>query len=215
MSEKFNTSQNPIKLYRNPKSGHCHRVELMLALLNLPYDIIDLDMVNGAHKHPEYLKKSPFGQVPAIDDNGLLLADSNAIITYLACHYGNEAEWAGRTAEERALIQQWLSIAAGEIASGPAAARLVTVFGAELDHDAAKAKAIKLFDVMNSLLAGKNFLVSDRLTLADIACYSYIAHAPEGGVYLDNYPNIRNWLASVAEQAGFIAMATSPIPKSV
>ncbi|MEM9763978.1 MAG: glutathione S-transferase, partial [Pseudomonadota bacterium] len=46
----------PIKLYRNPKSGHCHRVELMLAFLDLPYETIDLDMANGAHKAPDYLK---------------------------------------------------------------------------------------------------------------------------------------------------------------
>ena len=70
----------PIKLYRTPKSGHCHRVELMLALLDLPYETIDLDMANGAHKAPDYLKISPFGLVPAIDDGGFTLSDSNAIL---------------------------------------------------------------------------------------------------------------------------------------
>ena len=60
----------PIKLYRNPKSGHCHRVELLLAFLGLPYETIDLDMANGAHKAPEYLKISPFGKVPAIGREG-------------------------------------------------------------------------------------------------------------------------------------------------
>ncbi|MEM9899113.1 MAG: glutathione S-transferase N-terminal domain-containing protein, partial [Pseudomonadota bacterium] len=67
----------PVKLYRNPKSGHCHRVELMMAFLDVPYETIDLDMANGAHKAPEYLKISPLGQVPAIDDNGVTLSDSN------------------------------------------------------------------------------------------------------------------------------------------
>lgn len=56
----------PIKLYRTPKSGHCHRVELMLAFLELPYETVDLDMVNGAHKAQSFLEISPFGLVPRL-----------------------------------------------------------------------------------------------------------------------------------------------------
>lgn len=201
---------SPIKLFRNPKSGHCHRVELMMSFLGIPYETVDLDMVNGAHKDPEYLKISPLGQVPSIDDNGTTLSDSNGILTYLVNRYG-DGEWTGKTPVEKAQIQRWLSIAAGEIASGPAAARLVTVFGASLDHASAKAKAHALFAVMNAELEGKTFLVGDRLTIADVAGYSYIAHAPEGGVSLAAYPNIRAWLARIEAQPNFVGMAKSPI----
>ncbi|WP_018690420.1 glutathione S-transferase [Ahrensia kielensis] len=200
----------PVKLYRNPKSGHCHRVELMLALLDLPYETIDLDMANGAHKATNYLKISPLGQVPAIEDSGVSLCDSNAIITYLAERYGNASDWVGRSPIEKAQIQRWLSIAAGEIAYGPCSARLVTVFGVNLDHEEAKAKAYTLFKVMNEHLAKRDWLVSDRPTLADIAGYSYIAHAPEGGVSLNPYPNIRTWLVRIESLPKFIGMARSP-----
>ncbi|MEM8789050.1 MAG: glutathione S-transferase [Pseudomonadota bacterium] len=212
MNTKFPSAAGAIKLYRNPKSGHCHRVELMMSFLGLPYEPVDLDMANGAHKAPDYLKISPFGQVPAIDDNGVTLWDSNGIITYLADIYGDDHNWIGQDPEEKAEIQRWLSVAAGEIASGPCAARLVTVFGAGLDHDAAKAKAHALFKVMEVCLAGRDFLVGERLTLADVAGYSYIAHAPEGGVSLDAYPNIRAWLANIEAQPNFIGMAKSPLP---
>lgn len=215
MNTIFPKENSPIKLYRNPKSGHCHRVELMLALLDLPYETVDLDMANGAHKAPEYLKLSPLGQVPAIDDNGTTLSDSNAILTYLVAAYGEEADWAGRTPLERADIQRWLSIAAGEIAYGPCAARLVTVFGAPLDHAAAKAKAHGLFKVMDAHLAERSYLVAGRLTLADVAGYSYIAHAPEGGVSLDAYPHIRAWLSGIEAQPRFVAMVRSPLPETV
>ncbi len=204
---------SPVKLYRNPKSGHCHRVELMLALLDVPYETVDLDMANGAHKAPEYLKIAPLGQVPAIDDNGVTLSDSNGIIAYLAKRYGEADNWAGRTPVEAAEIQRWLSIAAGEIAYGPCAARLVTVFGVPLDHEQAVAKAHALFKVMNEHLDGKTFLVAERLTLADIAGYSYIAHAPEGGVSLDAYPHIQSWLARIEALPKFIGMAKSPLPE--
>ena len=205
----------PIKLYRNPKSGHCHRAELMMSLLGVSYETIDLDMANGAHKAPDYLKISPLGQVPAIDDDGVTLSDSNGIITYLVETYATDYNWTGRTPEEKAQVQRWLSVAAGEIAYGPCAARLVTVFGAPLDHAGAVAKAHALFKVMDAALDGASFLVSDRITLADIAGYSYIAHAPEGGVSLAAYPNIRAWLERIEAQPNFVPMATSPIPDAV
>ncbi len=212
MNALFPTDAESVKLYRNPKSGHCHRVELMLALLDVPYETVDLDMANGAHKAHDYLEISPFGQVPAIDDNGVTLSDSNAIITYLADRYGDTADWTGRDSIEKAQIQRWLSVAAGEIAAGPCAARLVTVFGAAFDHDACIAKSHALFKVMEKHLDGKSFLVAERLTLADIAGYSYIAHAPEGGVSLEPYTNIRAWLGNIEAQSRFVPMVRSPIP---
>lgn len=204
-------NDQPVKLYRNPKSGHCHRVELMLALLEIPYENVDLDMANGAHHEPDYLKISPLGQVPAIDDNGVALADSNAIIVYLVERYGDPALWIGTDPVEKARVQRWLSIAAGEIAAGPCAARLVTVFGAPLDYEGAKAKAHKLFMMMDAHLDGRDWLAADRPTLADIAGYSYIVHAPEGGVGLADYPHVRAWLARIEALPRFIGMARSPV----
>jgi len=93
MNLKFRNNIQPIKLYRNPKSGHSHRAELMLALLDLPYETVDLDMANGAHKAPDYLEISPFGQVPAIDDSGTTLSDSNGILVYLVSRYGDDHKW--------------------------------------------------------------------------------------------------------------------------
>lgn len=119
MNVKFPKANAPIKLYRHPLSGHCHRVQLMMSLLDVPYETIDLDMDNGAHKTPSYLKISPFGQVPAIDDNGITLTDSNAIIIYLEKKYNNDYEWYPQDPVQAAEVQRWLSVAAGEIAYGP------------------------------------------------------------------------------------------------
>lgn len=203
-------TRSPVILYRHPKSGHCHRVELMLSLLGLPYRTVDLDMAAGAHKAPDYRAISPLGQVPAIEDDGVTLSDSNAILVYLAARHGAASAWQGRNPVEAAEIQRWLSIAAGEIASGPCAARLVTLFDADLDHDAAVARSHALLSVMEAHLRGRDWLAADRVTLADIAGYSYVAHAPEGGVGLGAYPAIRAWLARVEALEGFVGMARSP-----
>ncbi|UTW44980.1 glutathione S-transferase [bacterium SCSIO 12696] len=212
MNPKFSESNDPIKLYRNPLSGHCHRVELMLSLLDLPYETVDLDMVNGAHKAPEYLEISPFGQVPAIDDNGTTLSDSNAIITYLERKYNDGYEWLPQDPVQAAEVQRWLSVAAGEIAHGPCAVRLVKLFGVELDYDVAKQKTERFFDVLEPLLKERSYLAGDNITLADIAGYSYISHVPEGGVSLEPYPAIRDWLQRVEAQPRFVGMARSPLP---
>lgn len=202
----------PIKLYRNPKSGHCHRVELMLAFLKLPYETVDLDMENGEHKKPDFLKISPFGLVPAIDDSGYTLSDSNAILVYLNHQYAIDSRWIPQAPEEAAEVQHWLSVAADNIYSGPCAARLVTVFGAPLDHEAAVRKSHELFKIMDTHLAERDWLATGNITIADVAGYSYIAHAPEGGVDLEPYPNIRAWLSRIESQPHFVGMAKSPIP---
>lgn len=203
----------PIKLYRNPMSGHCHRVELMLAFLDVPYETIDLDMANGAHKAPDYLKVSPFGLVPAIDDGGYTLADSNAILVYLVQTYAKDSHWMPADPKDAAEVQRWLTVAADNIYSGPCAARLVKVFGVPLDHQASLRKAHDLFKVMDAHLKDRVWLATDKITIADVAGYSYIAHAPEGGVDLAPYGNIRKWLSGIEAHPGFVPMASSPIPE--
>lgn len=203
----------PVTLYRNPKSGHCHRVELMLAFLGLAYETVDLDMENGAHKAADYLMISPFGLVPAIDDNGYRLSDSNAILVYLTRAYAKDTGWNPTEPKAAAEVQRWLTIAADNIFSGPCAARLVKVFGVSLDHRAALARAHDLFKVMEGHLQDRDWLATDRITIADVAAYSYVAHAPEGGVDLSPYANIRAWLGRIEAEPNFVPMARSPIPE--
>ena len=194
-----------IRLHTTLLSGHGHRVKLFLTLLDLPFEVIELDMRAGDNRRPEYLKLNPFGQVPTIEDGDTVLFDSNAILVYLAKRYG-DASWQPEDALGAAAVQRWLSLAAGQIAYGPCAARLVTVFGAPLHLDTAQNIALKLFEVLDAELANKDFAAGDRVSIADIAAHTYIAHAPEGGISLEPYPNIRAWLRRVEALPRFIAM---------
>lgn len=195
-----------INLYRHALSGHAHRAELMLSLLGVEANIIDVDLMSGAHKSPEFLQKNRFGQVPVLEDDGVTVADSNAILVYLATKYDLERIWLPMDAAEAADVQRFLSVAAGPVASGPAAARLVNVFGAGLDHQKAIDTAYALFDVLEAHLVGRTWLATDHATIADVANYAYIAHAPEGDISLENYPNIRTWLGRIEALPGFVAM---------
>lgn len=198
----------PIRLYTTLLSGHGHRVKLFLTLLDLPFEVVELDMKAGDNRKPAYLALNPFGQVPTIQDGEITLFDSNAILVYLAKRYG-DASWLPEDPLGAATVQRWLSLAAGQIAYGPCAARLVTVFGAPLDHESAKKIAVKLFDVLERELADKAFAAGNQVTIADIAAHTYIAHAPEGGVSLEPYPNIRAWLRRVEALPRFVAMPST------
>lgn len=195
-----------MKLYGIPLSGHTHRAHLFLNLLNLPHDYVQVNLAAGEHKQEPFLSMNAFGEIPVLQDGEVVLGDSNAILVYLASKYDDSGRWLPRDPVAAAQVQRWLSAAAGKIAYGPAAARLVTVFNAPRDHEAAKAIAARLFDVMESELQGRQWLVGEHATIADVAGYSYIAHAPEGGVSLKPYPNIRAWLDNVRALPGFIAM---------
>lgn len=200
-----------IKLYRYPLSGHSHRIENFLSILGVDAEIITVDLVEGEHKTPEFLKKNVFGAVPVLEDGPITIADSNAILIYLASKYDAKRQWLPLGAEEAANVQRFLSVAAGEIAYGPAAARLVTVFGASLDHEAAIESAHALLETLETHLEGRDWLAGDHATIADIADYTYIAHAPEGNVSLGSYPNIRAWLKRVEALPGFTPMQATAI----
>ena len=201
----------PIRLYGHPISGHVHRVRLMLSLLGLPFEEVAVDFATREHKRPEFLARNPFGQVPVIEDGGFTLADSNAILVYLAGTYDAARRWWPIEPQAQSQVQRWFSVAAGPLAYGPAAARVAVLFQRP-DNPAARAIAEQLFATMEGLLAGHDWLAADHATLADVALYSYTAHAPEGAVALEPSPALRRWLARVEALPGFVGMVRSPLP---
>lgn len=200
-----------IKLYRYPLSGHSHRVELFLSILGLEAVIIDVDLANGEHKQETFLNKNIFGQVPVLEDGPITISDSNAILVYLASKYDSHRNWLPLGNEESAAVQQFLSIAAGEIAHGPASARLITVFGAEYDAETLIKNSHAFLETLEAHLTNRDWLAGEQATIADISNYTYIAHAPEGNVSLNYYPNIRAWLKRVESVPGFISMQSTAI----
>ncbi|HEY1996983.1 glutathione S-transferase [Paraburkholderia sp.] len=198
----------PIRLHTTLLSGHGHRVKLFLTLLDLPFTVVELNMKAGDNRTPEFLALNPFGEVPVIEDGDLVLSDSNAILVYLARKYGDKS-WLPDDPLGAAAVQRWLALAAGKIAYGPCAARLVTLFDAPRDLPAAQQIAADLFKVLDNEMRDKTFAVGDTPTIADVAAHSYIAHAPEGGVSLEPYPHLRAWLKRVEALPRFVPMPAS------
>lgn len=199
-----------IVLHGTELSGHAHRVALLLRMLGLPYRFVAAPP--EVRRTPEFLKLNPLGQIPVLEDGPLVLADSNAIMVYLVRRYAPGSPWLPEEPVAAAQVQRWLSIAAGEVMHGCAIARAIKQFNAPLDHKQAVRLAERLLRFMEQHLAGRAWLAADHPTLADLACYSYVAHVPEGGVSLEPYPAVRAWLGRVEALPAFVPMPKSPIP---
>lgn len=198
-----------IKLYDFPLSGHAHRVRLMLSLLGLEHELIHVDLANGEQRKDDFLALNPFGVVPVLVDGDVVLRESTAILVYLASRYA--PDWLPTEPAQLAQVQAWLATANKDVVTGPGAARLVTVFGANFDQPALIEKSHALLAIIDKHLADRDWLAVERVSVADIAAYSYIAHAPEGHVSLDAYANVRRWLAAIEALPGFVGMPKTDV----
>jgi glutathione S-transferase len=200
----------PLVLHGTPLSGHVHRVEILLLMLGLPYRVVPApaEIRRGA----DFRRLNPLGQVPVLEDGDLVLADSAAIMVYLVRRYAPGSPWLPDAPAAAAAVQRWLSVAAGEVRYGPAEARMTALWGLPGDPARAAGIARDLLRFMEAHLADRRFLAAGHPTLADLACYAYVAHAPEGGIGLDPYPAIRAWLVRVEALPGFKPMPRSPLP---
>jgi glutathione S-transferase len=206
-------TQPQIVLHGTPLSGHAHRVELLLLALELPYRYEPAPA--EVRRSEAFRRLNPLQQIPVIEDGDVTLADSNAIMVYLVRRYAPGSSWLPDEPVEAANVQRWLSIAAGEVMHGPANARLIAQFGLKDDIARAARIARQLLGFMNDHLGSREFLAADHPTLADLACYSYVAHAPEGGIPLTPYPAVERWIARIEALPFFKPIPPSPWPQPV
>jgi glutathione S-transferase len=208
------TTARPIRLYHHPLSGHVHRVELLLTLLGLPFERVPIDVFKREQRGAAFLAINPFGQLPVIEDGETTLADSNAILVYLAKRYDASHTWLPEDAVGASRVQRWLSVAANQLANGPANVRFAALIGRPCDPALAQ-QSTQLFTLIDAQLASQPFIAADHPTIADLALYSYTAHAPEGGLSLEPYPNLRAWLGRIEALPRFVGMKRSPVPAAV
>ncbi len=195
-------------------SGNGYKVRLLLAQLGIPFRRIEYDTARGETRTPDFLARiNPNGRVPVLEtDAGELLAESDAILFYLAD--GTPFLPDGRL--ERARVLQWMFFEQYSHEPNIAVARAwVHVFGLEMTEERRLALEAKrrlgydALDVMERHLAGDDFFVGGRYTVADIALYAYTHVAHEGGFDLAAYPAVRAWMGRVAAQPGHVPITQS------
>ena len=194
-----------MKLYDFELSGNAYRIRLMLALLGRDYEAVPLKLMQGEQREPAFLKLNPRGQVPTLDDDGTVVWDSLAILVYLARKYGGE-KWLPLDAEGMAEVMQWLAVMENEVLYGLARARVIVKFKRPGNLEEAQLLGRKALDVLEQRLVARPWLALDRVTIADVGCFPYVALAPEGEIPLDNYPGVRKWIERIKALPGFVPM---------
>ena len=195
-----------MKLYNVADSGNSYKVRLLLSQLKIPCEIVEVDILSGASRTPEFLKINPNGRTPVLDDNGSLLAESNAILAYLA----RDTKYLPENRKKFALVFQWLFFEQYSHEPFIATSR----FWLQHKPDTPERSALlaskrdggwAALKIMEDQLTESEFFVNDY-SIADIALFAYTHVADEGGFPLDDFPKVREWIQRVTAQPGFIAM---------
>jgi glutathione S-transferase len=193
-------------LHGFPLSANTYRVRLLLNLLSVPHELRKVDLLQGEHKRPPFRALHPLGLVPVLEDQGRVLWDSHALLVYLAEKYGP----AFLPDEARPEILQWLFFDATELHHGIGLARNHFAFRVPLDVAPVLTRARAALDVMNARLSERAFLELDRATLADVACYPFIAVLPEAGLDPEAWPHVISWARRIEALPGFVPMPRLP-----
>jgi glutathione S-transferase len=199
-----------IRLYDFERSGSCYKVRLLLNILKVSCERIPVDFVGKEHKTDHFLKINPLGEIPVLEDGAVRLRDAQAILVYIAREYDSSNTWFPDAPDAMGPIMQWLSFAGNELMAA-AGARLVKILNYPLDLPALQARAIASFRILDAHLSDREFLELGHPTIADIACFPYVAMAGEAGIDLKPYPNILRWIDRIRQIPGFTPMPGIPM----
>jgi glutathione S-transferase len=195
------------KLYDYRPSGNGYKVRLLLTQLQIPYEYIEKNIIQGETRTPEFLAINPNGRIPVLElESGVYLSESNAILTYLS----EGTDFLPGDRLQRAYMMQWLFFEQYSHEPYIATSRFWLTHGLAEEKKQAlaekQAPGYSALGVMETRLIQHPFLVSDRYTIADIALYAYTHVAEEGGFHLENYPGIRAWIDRVQAQPHYKAI---------
>jgi glutathione S-transferase len=198
-----------MKLYNVAYSGNSYKVRLLLAHLKIPCEIIEVDILNGASRTPEFLKINPNGRTPVLDDDGFILAESNAILAYLARgtqflpddrkQFGQVLQW---MFFEQYSHEPFIATSRFWLQHKPDSAEKTALLASKREGGWAALKIIEAHLAKNDFFVG-------NYSIADIALFAYTQVANEGGFPLNDLPNIGSWIERVINQPRFVPMYSS------
>ncbi|MEM9491779.1 MAG: glutathione S-transferase family protein [Myxococcota bacterium] len=196
-----------MRLYDYPLSGNCYKIRLLLAQLGWDYERIELDLLAGEARTPDFLAKNPHGRLPLLElDDGSCIAESNAILWYLA----QNTPYLPADPVVSAQILRWMFWEQNTLEPPLAGARFLLKFAGKTEANESVSKrqerAEKALMHMELHLGVRPYFVGDRYTIADTCLYGYSHVAPDAGLALDGYPAISGWLDRVAAQPGYMPM---------
>jgi glutathione S-transferase len=193
-----------IRVHATKASINGYKVRLLLAMLGVPYELVELDMYGGEHKREPFLSLNPFGQMPALQDGAFSIADSHACLVYLARKYDPSGRWLPADAEGEAKVAEWLSKSANEVHQGPwmKRAKVRRPEAIKVPSEEIDARCDHILRIMDAQLATRDWLALGRATIADISCFGPISMLKVSGYDTDQWPHVTRWLDRVKALPG-------------
>ncbi|UJF17046.1 glutathione S-transferase family protein [Vibrio sp. SS-MA-C1-2] len=197
-------------IYSFPYSLPSYRARLAASMLGYKFNTINIDLMACEQKSESYLTINPIGKVPALVNSykgeKLVISDSMAIIRYLARSNESNVWYPEEELDVAAKIDVYLSMVANELFESVEKGRIIKAFKMidEAEYPACSSLAYDLFTQIDAELAKSKFLVTDYITIADIAVISTLVYFEEAGLSLDNHPNIQRWMKEIKTSEGFI-----------
>jgi len=199
-----------MKLYDYLPSGNSYKVRLVMSYLDLTYTHVSIDIHKGESSTPEYLDKNPAGQIPLLElDDGRFLAESNAIMSFLA----EGSDLIPSDNYDRAKMLQWMFWEQYKHEPAIAVARFISMYAKETRGDELPLlleKGHKVLTVMNAHLLNRDWFVGSKRSLADIALYAYTHVADQGGFDMSSYKYVQSWLQRFASHSHHIFIEDKP-----
>jgi glutathione S-transferase len=202
-----------IRLHATLASINGYKVRLLLSMLDLRYELVELDMYGGEHKREPFLSLNPFGQMPALEDDDFTIADSHACLVYLARQYDASGRWLPVDARGEARVAEWLSKSANEVHQGPWMKRAkirrpdaIQLSDAEID-----ARCDHILAIMDGHLGKRDWLAQEHPTIADLSCFGPISMLDVSGYETSRWPAVGAWMTRVRGLPGAIDIDGNPI----
>lgn len=197
-----------MKIYGDTHSGNCYKLKLLCSLLSIQHEWVAVDILKGESRTPDFLKLNPNGKIPLlVTDTGECLAESNAILFYLA----RNSYLLPDDALQQARVLQWQFFEQYSHEPYIAVARFIARYlglpdDRKAEYESKQAGGNRALAVMEEQLQNSHFLVGDQCTIADISLYAYTHVASEGGFDLSAYPAISQWLYRIQHLKGYVGM---------
>lgn len=201
-----------LRLHATMASINGYKVRILLSALNVPYEMVDIDMYGGEHKREPYLSLNPFGQMPALEDGDFVIADSHACLVYVARTYDKFESWLPGDARSLAKVAEWLSKSANEVHQGPwmKRAKIRRPEAIKLSDEEIDARCDHILAIMDTELGKRDWLALDGPTIADVSCFAPISMLAVSGYDTDRWANVTAWLERIRKLPGAIDIDGRP-----
>lgn len=197
-----------MKVYGDIRSGNCYKIKLLAALLDIDHDWVHVDILAGETRTDEFLSRNPNGKIPLLQlDDGRCLAESNAILNYLAA----DSDLVPADRFDKAKVLEWQFFEQYSHEPYIAVARYIAKYlglpeDRKAEYESKQEGGHKALAVMENQLSRTPYLAGGRLTIADISLYAYTHVAHEGGFDLSGYPAVNAWMRKINGHPKYTAM---------